>query len=287
MGNDSITTPGIYPGTSFAEYAAINALNFSTMKLFDYCPAKVAASRAKPWKVTKALEFGDAAHCAALEPKVFGETYCQGVTGDRRTKKVKDAEKKVLADNPGKALLTGADWEKATGIRDSLWRDRVTSDLLGGQGINEVSLVWTDPETGILCKARPDRITQLGQWSIIVDLKTTKDARAWSFGKAIHDYKYHIQAAWYLRGASVLAPLDRRHIIIAIEKEYPYLAKPYEIDGDSLDEGRALCDEYVKQYAACAEAGQWPGYSTEIEQIGIPAYGFKTEIENPLERFIT
>ncbi|NBO40554.1 MAG: hypothetical protein EBU92_03265, partial [Betaproteobacteria bacterium] len=53
--------------------------------------------------------------------------------------------------------------------------------LLDGDIAIENSMFWTDQETGIECRARPDIIRPDG---LIVDLKTTQDAGASAFAKS-------------------------------------------------------------------------------------------------------
>jgi hypothetical protein len=67
-------------------------------------------------------------------------------------------------------------------------------------GAPEVSVFWTDPETGVPCKCRFDYLKPRA----IIDLKSF-EARGLPLDKAIARavalYKYNIQAAFYLRGA--------------------------------------------------------------------------------------
>ncbi len=48
--------------------------------------------------------------------------------------------------------------------------------LNGGKGMNEVSIVWVDEQTGLKCKARLDRLTVYRGYPFVLDLKTSKDA---------------------------------------------------------------------------------------------------------------
>ena len=67
----------------------------------------------------------------------------------------------------------------------------------------EVSIVWTDPDTQIRCKARLDVWNpETGQ---IADAKKTGKSAAWDrFERDVWYYRYHCQMAMYRDGANVL-----------------------------------------------------------------------------------
>ncbi len=68
-------------------------------------------------------------------------------------------------------------------------------------GMPEVSIFWTDKETGIPCKARLDYLKP----QAVVDLKTFTNQYGMPIRRAIArqmaNYRYHIQARWYLDAA--------------------------------------------------------------------------------------
>ncbi|MCM4841378.1 PD-(D/E)XK nuclease-like domain-containing protein, partial [Escherichia coli] len=68
--------------------------------------------------------------------------------------------------------------------------------LVESAGHAESSIYWEDPETGILCRCRPDKIIPEFHW--IMDVKTTADIQR--FKTAYYDYRYHVQDAFYSDG---------------------------------------------------------------------------------------
>jgi hypothetical protein len=73
-------------------------------------------------------------------------------------------------------------------------------------GAPEVSVFWVDDETGVPCKARFDYLKPRA----IVDLKSfaLRDAvPEKAVARAVANYKYHIQASFYLRAAEQLPEL--------------------------------------------------------------------------------
>ncbi len=144
------------------------------------------------------------------------------------------------------------------------------SALLFGEGVSEITIKWTDPETGIVCKSRGDRY--VGELRTCVDLKTTEDAGPAGFAKSCASYGYHRQQAFYEDGfAAVGEPLDA-FVFVAIEKRAPYLIGVYALDADAVGLGREWARRTLGTLAGCIERGDYPGYSEEIETLSLPRW---------------
>ena len=277
--------PGIYPDLSREEYENIEAINYSILKHFDKSPAHARHEMLHPKKPTPAMETGQMIHKAILEPKRFYEDYIQAPLIDRRTKEGKAAWAKFEAENPGKIYLAESDWYQFKGMMASCKNNYNASQLLYGRGRNEVTVVWEDEETGLLCKARLDRMTKAFGWSVLVDIKTCMNAQKWAFESAVAKFNYHLQAAFYLDSLNTLSKSinQRRYILLAIEKDPPFAIQCFELNESSLIEGRDKYRFYLKQYKECLETDVWPGYPDTIEEIGIPQWAFNTYEEEIYE----
>jgi hypothetical protein len=165
--------------------------------------------------------------------------------------------------------------DMCTSVRESLLAHRSANLLLTEPGEVELSLVWMDFETGLLCKARPDRhVPDLGP-GIIADLKSTKDASKRGFERAIDMYGYHLQAAHYLTGAQACGLRAGAFAFIPFEKEAPFAVGTYRIVQAALDAGAATLRPLMQLYKQCKESGHWPAYSQDLEDITLPDYGWK------------
>jgi len=160
-------------------------------------------------------------------------------------------------------------------MRDSVWAHPTARELLSGAGINEASLVWVDGETGLLCKARLDRLTTLGDWPVILDVKTAKSASRAAFSSAVHKFHYHQQLAHYSDGAQALAPMDRKCMFIVVETERPFCVAVYELEDDALVLGRDETHKHLRAYAECLKTGRWPGYPDGADYISLPPWAFR------------
>lgn len=140
--------------------------------------------------------------------------------------------------------------------------------LQGGEA--EVSMVWTDPETGAPCKGRPDYARF--EDACLLDLKTTLDASPAAFGRAAWSYGYATQAAAYLAGAAALGVEIRDYLLLVVEKAPPYGVAVYRLPDAALELGRRRWREAVRRYAECLERNTWPGYPETITELTLPGW---------------
>lgn len=128
------------------------------------------------------MVLGSALHAAMLEPKTFRDLYCCGIKVDRRTKAGKIEWAAFEAENAGKDILTAESWATCEAMADAIWAHPLASEILSGPGMQEVCAVWDDPETGVRCKSRMDRVSAWDGFTWIWDLKKTQPIlRAFSF----------------------------------------------------------------------------------------------------------
>ena len=131
--------------------------------------------------------------------------------------------------------------------------------------------MWSDATSGLQCKCRPDWLTDDG--SLIIDLKTTEDASPKGFEKSVGNWRYHVQAAWYLHGieqASGTRP--DQFIFICVEKKPPYAVAVYAADPEMIEIGWQQAQRDLEVLATCKAANAWPGYSDQIETISLPRW---------------
>lgn len=225
-----------------------------------------------PEKETAALRIGHALHTAILEPHLFTARYACAPEGiDRRTKEGKARWTAFLAENAGKTPLNETEFKRVTAMGDAV-RAHPTSAKLFITGAPERTVYWTDQETGILCRCRPDWLRP----SLIADFKTCEDASMASFQRSIFEYAYHRQVAWYLDGvAAVTGEQHGNFIFIAIEKSRPYAVAHYIMDDEAIALGRKENRRALEVYQRCQQTNEWPGYPLAVQTITLPAYAFR------------
>lgn len=270
---------GAHRGLNFDSYAQIQAANHSTLERF-----RQSAAHARYYMLsggdeeTQALRKGWAVHAAVLEPSRFDSEFIVAPKLDRRTKDGKALWAEFQAAHANALILTDEEMDLCQKLRAAIWAHPTAAEILAAKGHNEMTLVWSDPETQVACKGRVDRMCQYAGWSCLVDLKTTRDASRRTFESTIYRYGYHRQAAMYLDGAQVVAPreVERKWLWIAAETEPPYPVAVYEIEEAALSLGRDDYRRHLRVYAECQRTGDWPGYGDGIDYAGVPAWAYRS-----------
>lgn len=267
---DSPQEPGLYPDIHADIYRAWPFAAQSILKVLrDKSPAHAKQQLDNPPESTPALRLGAAVHTAVLQPELFHQEYIRAPEGDRRTKEVKEVWQSLKESHPNATILSGYEWEQCMAIRNAVASHPTARRLLDGQ--SELSAVWKDPDTGVMCKGRFDMVSQIG---VITDLKTTVDASPSSFTRSVYNYGYYIQAAHYLSGAQELGIDAKFFTIIAVEKTPPYCVAVYHIRSDAIAAGEDELRPLLELYARCQETGVWPGYPNEAVEIDLPPYAY-------------
>jgi hypothetical protein len=277
--------PGLYRGIDFDAYAAWPAVNASRLNGFSRTPAHVYYEMLHGGKEpTAAMDLGWLLHLATLEPERFEKEIVVPPKVDRRTKKGKADWAQFEAANAGKLFSDAGTLAKVKGMAASVMAHETAGEFFSGKGQNEISILWHDGDiattNGARCKARIDRVSTIGEWPIVADLKSTRDASRREFERSIHKYGYHIQAAHYLAGLEALYPIPdgapfRRFIFIAVESDPPFCTACYELDDIALQEGEQLRQKYLRAWKECTASGNWPGYAAGVDYASIPAWALK------------
>lgn len=266
------TEPGVYQGLTFQQYHAIEAVNHSTLEPFTRSAAHARERILNGEPESDDLTFGQAFHLAMLEPERFALEYVVPPKIDKRFKVGKAEWAEWKAANPNRQLLTSDEFDAIERMRVAVAMHPTAAELLDGTGANELTLVWADPETGTLCKARLDRFTSLVGWPFIVDLKTARDARERAFSADIAKLGYHRQAGWYRRGLNILRPGETRFAFLAVEKERPHAVAVWELDERGLEQGEREAVAHLRAYEHAQSTGLWPAYDAGLGLIDVPAW---------------
>jgi exodeoxyribonuclease VIII len=258
--------PGIYDNLPFAEYLAAKQINASALKLIaSRAPAHYLASLSKPKEETQAMKIGSAIHCAVLEPNFFDERHIiipDGVDG--RTKEGKSIISE--AKQSGKVILTKSEFDSC---------NEVAAAVSSNKGIGN-ALKKGDSELSIFTDDRKCRLDHYNSGNIF-DLKTCNDASPKGFSRQIHNFGYHIQAAWYMDTCKMAGLEADGFIFIAVEKELPYAIGLYELGADSLQAGRSAYKLALEKLERAKSTGDWPGYSEYLETIELPYWALNME----------
>jgi hypothetical protein len=262
-------TPGLVYDMPHDEYLADHSRLSSTVaKLLvqDGGPARARHYLDHGSADTAATSFGRLVHqhLAGEAPELVL------VPGDWRTKESKATIATVIAE--GKQPAKPDECEQLNGVLASLRRHSLASALLHN-GAHEVTAHWD--ENGVACKARFDVLPEKvkGRRLLLPDLKTSRDASAWGFGKSLADYGYPQQADFYERAARACGlDDDPLMVFVAVESKAPYLVNVINPKSATRKRGAVLNDRALRLWAECHETGIWPGYPERVVEIDAPYY---------------
>lgn len=280
-----IIKPGVYEKVSFEDYLSwpcfhksmvASALR-STKHLEHYIESEKKAS--------KVMDFGSLVDCMLLEPDIFSthfterpETYPDSKTGVQRKWNNNAGFCKEWNENARVQNLTiysKDDYDKALKMVKNCSEHRTASEWLK-DAKTQVAIVWEDPDTGILCKARIDILKK----DRMVDLKTTSNASCYEFNRTINSMLYHVQAAIYTEGWSVLHDGELlKWNFIVIESDAPHCVATYELNSESILIGNHLFKKAIRKYKDYLASGP-TGYSDFVEEIEIPQWAMNLVEEN-------
>lgn len=225
---------------------------------FDYWRGKVRPPKA-------AYDVGHAVHAKVLG---VGANVVEipddllSVDGGVRTKAAKEWVQQ--ARDEGKVPLKAAELRPINDAAEAVLRDETAAALFTQEGHPEVSVLTTDPETGVAIRARFDYLpTPRRPRAIAVDLKTTDKENGASpsrFGKEVDEYGYYIQQEWYRHVYRLATGEEIEFGFVVVEMHPPYQVGYYDLSERYVDMGRKKGAEARAIYAECMRTGIWPGY---------------------------
>lgn len=259
----------LMPGLGNEAYHALPAVSPSRLKVLARSPLhyydRFLAPDREPQETTPAMAVGTALHLAVLEPDTIAARVAVAPSVDRRTKAGKEAAAAFEEEAAGKTVISRDDYDRVRSMAEAVRQHPAARFLLDLPGAVEQSYIWTD-RRGIDCKCRPD--WHANDRSIVVDVKTTKDASRPEFMKSIANFDYHLQAAWNRQALGA-----EQFLIVAVESQRPWAVAVYPVSGALLAAGERRIEAALDTLADCQQTGHWPGYGDLIaEPIDLPAW---------------
>ncbi|HGG6426312.1 TPA: PD-(D/E)XK nuclease-like domain-containing protein [Salmonella enterica subsp. enterica serovar Kottbus] len=212
---------------------------------------------------TKTLDMGTAFHCRVLEPEEFDKRFIVAPEFNRRTNAGKEEEKAFLEKcaSTGKTVITAEEGRKIELMYQSVIALPLGQWLVESAGYCESSIYWEDPETGILCRCRPDKIIPEYHW--IMDVKTTADIHR--FKTAYYDYRYHVQDTFYSDGYLAHFGEQPTFVFLVVSTTSECGRYPVEIFMMGEEAKLAGRQEYrrnLQTLAECLNNDEWPAIKT-------------------------
>lgn len=249
---------------------AVGQVNKSGLDKFHKAPKLYKAWVEGLEKETAALRFGRAFHCAILEPDRFAREYAAEPDFGNCTYKANKERRNAWRDeHAGFEVIDAVDMVTITGMREAVMAHPLAGKMIR-DGRSEVTAVWTDPETGLPCRCRADYyVAGLG---MVVDVKSCEDASEDGFIRSIAQYRYFVQDALYRAGFNAVGARFDHFVMLAVEKQYPYLVATHSLDSEAVARGYTSTRRDIDRLAECVRKNEWPGYPERITSLRLPPW---------------
>jgi hypothetical protein len=268
----------IIHGMSNADYHALPSVSSSQLKTIlrspaHYREAYLSGKEKKP--PTADMVLGSLTHTLFLEPEQFAEEYVESVKFDMRTNAGKAAAATFAELSAGRTPVTAEQIQQAQNMANAL-RDSIAFNAMTG-GYAEASIFFQDADTGLQCRIRPDYHVAPGDaWpdGLIIDVKSTDDARAEAFARTCVKFGYDLSAAMYSDGFMQEYGTQNPPIflLLVVERDAPHGVACYEASEEMLGKGHEKYRKAINTLFACQESGEWPCYPDVIQKLDLPKW---------------
>ena len=274
--NTPHTILGLVPDMPDTVYHGMKDLSKSAIDLLLDCPA-----RYKAWldsvesAPTDAMAFGSMCHKLILEPETFDEEYA--VTSHPGNTKIGKEYRAEMRRN-GLNVVDKKHYDVAVAMAEAVRSHPQAKHLFAHEEtLTETAFFWS--ESGIRCKGKADIITENPSGLYVGDIKTCECASLEHISKAMGEWHYHRQAAWYLRGLRSVGVEVTAFIFVFVEKKPPHLVTCVMADADALATGESECLTALDVLKKCRMTGVYPGYSDAVEEIKLPQWALRRNEE--------
>lgn len=278
---------GFLKGAAEDFYRQLPHMNVSLLKHGLKSMAHMKHAREHPDDATKKMNLGSLLHAMVLEPHTVKDRFAFAPTVDGRTKEGKAAKAEFEKTAAGKIIVSEQDKIDASNMAAAIltWcidpANIEPASLItapGSDAVTEAAMVWRETEWAQdhPCKGRLDRVCPTGteyiDGPVILDIKTTTDASPAGFERAVANFRYDIQAAWYMRGYQVIAGRKPRFIFLFVESEAPHNVAAYELNPESIEVGAHDARRLLGYVERATASGDWPGYPHGINVGSLPTW---------------
>lgn len=252
---------------SNAEYHSTPAISKSDLDLIAKSPMHYKLSKENKPDQTAAMLLGSVTHKLVLEPEKFADEYIIAPEVNRRTKEGKAKWEEFINEAGDLTVIDTETYEQAKAVAAAVKNHPVAAKLLQN-GRAERSYFWKNGD--IECKCRPDYLRD--DIRTAIDFKTTQCSSPDEFTKSAYNYRYHVQAAWYMDGLKACGLAIDNFIFIAAETKPPYPVVVYVADEHMLKLGRMEAADNLETYRKCLTSGEWYGYEEKpkVHSLSLP-----------------
>ncbi len=205
-----------------------SAISKSMLSVFIKSPVEYYhkfISGLMPWKEpTNGMELGTAVHAVLLEDKRLEDLYlaypdsCLNVAGGINPKPAA----KFREDNPDKFFCKADEYQQHVALVNAVKYHKPLMDGIASATHKEQSFYWTDDDSGLVCRCKPDIVFDLGGQTVIYDLKVSPQISDDDFARTARRFHYWLQDAHYSEGMEVTLGKPVDFAFVVIEPVFPF-----------------------------------------------------------------
>lgn len=224
-------------------------------------------------KASKSMDIGHAVHALVLEGrKMFDKRflYLPETAPSRPTEYQRNAKKPSIEtvtaiqwwdlfekNCKGRLVLSNTEKEVIEGANQAIFDyPCVVKRGMFKEGMKEVTIIYTDYQTGIRCKSRLDCLNG----DTIDDLKTTKDASSFGFRREIRKYGYRLQCGAYSIAAQSVGITINTVRLCAVQTTSPFPVITGEFSEEAIERGQLDYMKALNIEAECRQLGFYPNF---------------------------
>lgn len=224
------------------DYFDFKAINSSSLKngLEHPLYMDLALNNEIEYKKSKFFELGTQVHSYLFEPEEFSKTYfiSEYKIDGRATVKSNPLLAKDTLLSLGRKRIDKKIADQMFAMVAAMKDHPEINSILSAKGKTETNIIWKDLDFDLNCKGRLDKFIHYDDFTLIVDLKTTKDIGEHAFRSDFRNYKYDLQAAFYTDGANQVFKRPIRFAFIVVNKEEPFISDLYMVKDETIERGR-------------------------------------------------
>lgn len=247
----------------------------------------------QPESPTPAMVLGTYVHLAVLEPeewrrRLYPPEPVRPEEADGRAKKDSPAKQAYLEWRSAcedwkrgikrdSIVLSASEIENVEAIAGAIRNHPFAAKLFKPKGVNEQTILWREPTSGLLVRVRVDRLVRIGRLAVVLDLKTTSDERPDLFAASCARYGYHRQAAIYLDAVQALVgpDVEADYVLGVVHSSGAYEDCVYQIEPKAIEKGRAQYRSALADLVRRRAENDWrAAYQKTCQLLTLPRWAY-------------
>ena len=163
------------------------------------------------------------------------------LTGDSKAVSTKAANEASRSPRTWRVPLQAEVVATVDAMAEAVLANTAARGAFEAEGDVELSMWWTDPESGVEARGRIDKAAATSAGVSLVDLKSTADGSPRAFTSSAAKFGYRLQGGAYCDGwEQMTGDQPAGFLFVTVEKEPPHLVATYSLRrGTSRQAGRS------------------------------------------------